>query len=134
MVEKYNLKSLKCYMDVVDTCPVSELIIIPEKINLSAEEIIDACSSGLLSPFREGKLYANVFCFIYYNPYMYGQDMFCKRVPPDIILHGGGEYDTSFYGLIDLYSFLKEEFKSNFAKQTKTRIVCSNQDVSISLS
>jgi hypothetical protein len=120
-------------MDVVDTCPVSELIIIPEKINLSAEEIIVACSSGLLSPFRKGKMYANAFCFICNNPYMYGQDMRCKSVTPNIILQGGGEYGTSFYGLIDPYSFLKEEFKSDSGKQTKTRTVCSNQDVSIPL-
>jgi hypothetical protein len=132
MVEKYNIKSQKCYMDVVDTCPVLEMIIVPQNMNLSAEEMIDACLSGLLSPVRKEKIYANIFCFICNNPSMYGQDMICESVSPDINLNGRGEYGTSFYGLIDPYSFLKNEFKSISPKLTKTRIVCGSQDVSIS--
>jgi hypothetical protein len=59
------LQPLKCYTNLIDTCSQSTDFQVPEGINASKDDIRLLCrNSGIISPFRATKLYANVFCHI----------------------------------------------------------------------
>jgi hypothetical protein len=59
-----DIESAKCYLPLIDTCPVSSEFQIPEGSNLSKSDITSLCTSGLVSPYQHTKMYANIFCHI----------------------------------------------------------------------
>lgn len=68
------LQHLHCYTGLIDTCPESYDFQVPEGTNVSKEEIRKLCeSSGILSPYRARKIYANVFCHICNEAFFHGR-------------------------------------------------------------
>ncbi|XP_060594596.1 uncharacterized protein LOC132748948 [Ruditapes philippinarum] len=59
----FDLKSERCYTNLISTC-ANEKFAIPGNINLTMSQIRQACTSGLVSPYRATDMYANVFCHI----------------------------------------------------------------------
>jgi hypothetical protein len=59
----FDLKSERCFTKLIRTCK-NKKFAIPEKMNLTRSQIRQACTSGLVSPYRATDMYANVFCYI----------------------------------------------------------------------
>jgi hypothetical protein len=55
----------QCFTELVDKCTSPDFQV-PSFVSATKEEIIDACESGLVSPYKtnRGLRYANIFCFI----------------------------------------------------------------------
>jgi hypothetical protein len=92
-----DLKISKCYSSLIDTCPESLEFQTPEGTNLSKSEIVSLCTSGLMSPFQDRKMYANVFCFICNGEY-FSKSLVCRKISD-----GGfkGVKSKGFTALID---------------------------------
>jgi hypothetical protein len=57
-----DLKKPKCHFPLIDTCPEYPEFQMPDGVRLSKNDIVSLCTSGLMSPYRAIKMYANVFC------------------------------------------------------------------------
>lgn len=101
----------------------------PQGINYSNEEIIKACSGGLISPYRKNEMYANVFCFICNNE-TYSQDNTCERAQPIISLRNG-QRRSSFFGLIDSRLLPPGGFTDKPVLRARIPLACDKQKVSI---
>ena len=123
-----DLQFSKCYVPLIDTCPESPEFQIPRDTNLSKNEIVTLCTSGLVSPYQARKMYANVFCHIC-NSERFSKDVTCNK-----------KYDwnsrdkyTGFIALLDT-GFLNQMKSSNRMKEeglVDVRRACSLEDVSL---
>lgn len=91
-----EIRPLICYLDLIDSCNRSDFQV-PIWINASADEIIQACTSGLLSPFRKNTLYKNVFCQICNSDNSFFRDTLCFILDES----ESRNEDMAFIGLID---------------------------------
>jgi hypothetical protein len=122
-----DLKPLKCYNNLVDTCSESQNFQVPEGMNVSRDDIVTLCTkSGFLSHFRQSfRLYANVFCHIC-NEIFY-RNKFCKIYAEDeskTPLENG-----VFTALID-FNFITGRRHDDNGKKHVLPTVCSVIDVS----
>jgi hypothetical protein len=70
-----DLKYERCFMDLINTCKNKEFTV-PKRMNLTSSQIREACTSGLVSPYRARNMYANVFCYMC-NGYQYSETETC---------------------------------------------------------
>ncbi|XP_060600362.1 uncharacterized protein LOC132753840 [Ruditapes philippinarum] len=95
------LQPLKCYTNLIDTCPESQDFQVPVGINVSKDDIRTLCTkSGMVSPYRPRKMYANVFCHICNGEYFF-RDIFCPKYGEDFIFGGKSGIGEGFIALID---------------------------------
>lgn len=59
-------RSSLCFKGLIDTCPEKEFDM-PRNIDMNHSEIINACTSGFLSPYLYIDMFANIFCHICNN-------------------------------------------------------------------
>jgi hypothetical protein len=115
-----DISHLKCYTDLIDTCPDDDFNISSFEISLQKENVIEMCTSGLVSPFKTINMYANVFCHIC-NEGFYDDIYFCE-------VHDGNVLrafdDRSFLGLIDGI-FLTENNNERKTESQSHPIICS---------
>ncbi|XP_053373383.1 uncharacterized protein LOC123532467 [Mercenaria mercenaria] len=121
-----NMHPFKCFLSLIDTCPESSEFEIPESSGLSRENIMHLCTSGFVSPYRQLKLYANVFCHIC-NAEFFIKEMFCKKIQDDgrkRIFKGG------FAGLID-GDFINNGRLDNLGEATDVPVACGIVNTSV---
>ncbi|XP_053374305.1 uncharacterized protein LOC123532922 [Mercenaria mercenaria] len=123
-----EIKHLQCHRDVTDVCPDFGLFQITDDIGFSEKEIIEGCTSGLVSPYRMEKMYANVFCHIC-NKERFRMNVTCPVISSALALRG--PLTTSFSGIIDAEIFLKKSRTNVDVIKPKTPIACSKQNVSV---
>ncbi|XP_045173698.2 uncharacterized protein LOC123535201 [Mercenaria mercenaria] len=118
-----DIKSLKCYTDVITTCLDSHFKI-PDEAYASEEDIIEMCTSGLVSPFKSDfKIFANVFCFICNNHY-FRKEMEC----PDIDYNAGrGPKSRGLQALLD-GNFMTKGWKESTRETGVFPVACSVND------
>ncbi|XP_060600365.1 uncharacterized protein LOC132753843 [Ruditapes philippinarum] len=96
-----DLQPLKCYTNLIDTCPESHDFQVPVGINVSKDDIRTLCTkSGMVSPYRLLKMYANVFCHIC-NGEDFIHNIFCPKYGEDFIFGGKSGIGEGFIALID---------------------------------
>ncbi|XP_053373949.1 uncharacterized protein LOC128546710 [Mercenaria mercenaria] len=120
-----DLKSHKCYKELVNVCLASKSFHLTYDIGFSKEEVISACTSGLVSPYRKAKMYANIFCYIC-NAEPFIKDISCKKITFE-----RGHGSNGFTGLIDT-NFITNDREDMLAKAKKVPKACEINDVSIS--
>jgi hypothetical protein len=115
-----DISHLKCYTNLIDTCPDDDFNISSFEINLEKENVIEMCTSGLVSPFKSINMYANVFCHIC-NEGLYDDIYFCE-VHDGTVLRAFD--DRSFLGLVDGI-FLTENSNEKKTESQNHPIICS---------
>jgi hypothetical protein len=115
-----NIQMFRCFEPLIKSCPKPSKFEIPEAVNLSKENIVSFCESGLVSPFRVKKVYANVFCHIC-NGEGFTKNYVCKS-PVD------SKYDTALsgkYGRLAFVGLIDQRFIENgksTLKRTKVQV------------
>jgi hypothetical protein len=115
-------KASLCYNSLIDTCS-SSTFSVPMTLNRSQSEIVDACTSGFVSPYRQTDMFANIFCHIC-NGDVVIPDVECYNPLSDIDRSSG--YIT---GLID-YNYLQSLSRKQGVRndQPKVKMACLAQD------
>jgi hypothetical protein len=123
------LQPLKCYTNLIDTCPESQDFQVPAGINVSKDDIRTLCTkSGMVSPYRHLEMYANVFCHICNGEYFYRQ-IFCQKYGEDFILGGKSGFGEGFIALIDS-GFIAVTSDIHHSKVKELPTACAIKDVS----
>ncbi|XP_045173157.2 uncharacterized protein LOC123534797 [Mercenaria mercenaria] len=118
-----DIKSLKCYTDVITTCLDSHFKI-PDEAYASEEGIIEMCTSGLVSPFKAGmKIFANVFCYICNNHYFRKE----TECPDNAYNAGRGPKSRGLFALID-GNFMSKGWKETIRETGEFPVACSIND------
>jgi hypothetical protein len=121
--ETKDIEALKCYASLIKTCSNTEFLP-PDGTGLSTIDIIRMCESGFMSPLRDNKLYANVFCYICNTNFLL-DTLYCNVS----LLYNDREISADgFFGLID-----SKFIDPNNGKIIHTRnphLVCDSNDVS----
>lgn len=113
-----ELDPLKCFDDFIDTCLMEDFNI-PDSLEINKHDVISMCESGVMSPYRVIKNYANVFCFIC-DDNSFTTECEINQDSKYINARGRG-----FLGLID-DKFIKEDKIS----REEYPLVCSKRNVS----
>jgi hypothetical protein len=127
MFNDEKIQKLKCFDDVIDDCSNSAMMSTANVANFSAEEIIAACTNGFLSPYRQQKMYANVFCHIC-NGENYKQEGLCPNMR-SIHSARGGFTTKNIVALIDMDFLLTKRLTSK-SPGTSIRKACRGDNVS----
>jgi hypothetical protein len=125
--ESNVLHPFKCYINLIDTCSGINDFQLPEGINVLKDDVRSLCAnSGIVSPYRANKLYANVFCHICSAETFYRQG-FCTKY--DVTNHDfnqKGEFGN-FEALLDnIYITTSKDTK----KEVFPPLACSSKNVS----
>ena len=117
-------RSSFCFNNLIDTCS-DDVFKIPNEINMNHSEVINACTSGFISPYRVVDMYANIFCHIC-NGYHKAASYKCRILS----YSSGGRFLNKISGLIDS-SYLKNlaTVSRNREKSTQPKTACLNKDV-----
>jgi hypothetical protein len=123
------LYPFRCYINLTDTCPNSKDFQVPEGTNVSKDEIKALCSnSGIRSPYRGRKLYANVFCSIC-NEETFSRADTCDKLSTSAGKSGGSR---RFIALIDQKFITERSDDSSRLRGQVLPLACSPSDVSYS--
>lgn len=60
-----NIHQRECYLKRIDYCTTVPVDV--KFLNLTKDDIIEGCSSGLISPYRASNLFSNPFCMLCSN-------------------------------------------------------------------
>jgi hypothetical protein len=88
-----------CFNNLIDTCPVMNFPI-PMYLDMRPSDVIFACTSGFVSPYRQQDMFANIFCHIC-NGFMLNTKVECRNLLSSSI----GKTGLDIFGLID-YRYL----------------------------
>jgi hypothetical protein len=122
------IKPLKCYINLIDTCSEWQDFRVPEGANISKDDIVTLCSkSGLLSPYRATRMYANVFCHICNEPFF--RKYVCNKYAKDLEEGKSLLGSDGFTALID-HNFITGRGDANNGRKHVVPAVCSAIDVS----
>jgi hypothetical protein len=116
--EMSNERSLQCFEDVIKTCPEQNEFEIPKASNVSKEIIVTLCESGLLSPYRSQKRYANVFCYICNGEAFTNKNLCSGDVKQNIF--SSGNTVSMKYGRLSFVGLIDQSFINN-GKSTDKR-------------
>jgi hypothetical protein len=114
-----DLKKSKCHFPLIDTCPEHPEFPMPDGVRLSKNDIVSLCTSGLMSPYRAIKMYANVFCHICNGEY-YSSFLFCRKLPE---YNTKGANSKGFTALIDT-NFIDELNDNSIVKEETIPEAC----------
>jgi hypothetical protein len=106
-----DINFLVCFENLISTCLQIPFEIPPQLQQFSRKEIRKACKSGLVSPFRISKMYANIFCYIC-NARTFQSTLQCSN--PERNSRGG--VFGNFIALFDIRKLVKTSEENTFEK------------------
>jgi hypothetical protein len=118
-----DMKALKCYTSLIHTCSDTDFLP-PDCTGLSRMDIIMMCESGFMSPFRDNKLYANVFYYICNIKFLI-ETLYCNITLLNDRIEIGA---LGFFGLID--SKFIDPNNGKFVHGENPPMACDSKNVS----
>ncbi|XP_060565326.1 uncharacterized protein LOC132724473 [Ruditapes philippinarum] len=112
-------KSL-CYNSLIDTCSFPAFLL-PKTVHMSASEIVDACTSGFVSPYRRFDMFANIFCHI-----CNGNNRILHDCPNLVHERSPGGYISALINLNSLQSLSR--IKGVRREPSNVKLACLIQD------
>lgn len=113
-----DLKSERCFTNLISTCK-TEQFTVPKHLNLTMTQIRQACTSGLVSPYRVKDLFQNVYCYIC-NGHYYSETKECKYS------FDGKELDRSLMSMLIDTTLMSGNFRAEKTKKIVS-LACPKQ-------
>jgi hypothetical protein len=114
-----------CFNNLIDSCPMIDFPI-PMYLDVRPSDVIDACTSGFVSPYRQKDMFVNIFCHIC-NGFMLKSKGECRNLLS--LSSTIGKTGLDIFGLID-YRYLPSLSRDQGvgSDSTMAKMACLEKD------